>query len=483
MKNIPNGIPFQNKKKAQDLSEITGTVNNLNEQLAQISYQVKILIPSNNIIDTVDFQTQIDNGVKSFIFPHSLVGGVNESVYLNDSKIKVNLNNADITATGDFPIFRNADDNGNSERISIFNGVLRKPLGTHYHIELTNVRDSIIDKIHFYGNGEYGGVEYHSGVWFRVNSVTETGLVGVNYVTMCEFHTGQINMETFDSHIIENVIWAIASDTKYVGFGININGVNNAHIESNQIVGSRNYGSVWADNAKYCKIIGNYFDGNASNLISGKGIFGRLNNSTITGNTFWLNYDIAIHLTNSTSNSISNNIFYNNMRGIGNTDIFFTEDTGYNYANTVIGNTFFNSKTNVYTVTEGTVNILTIFNENTIQSGYYSTGTPVRGMSLLNRHSYTRSNSYSGIRIEDGINSYLTYSGTATDVKLAIVETYANLPLGMTYARYDFNGSVVGAIITKLSNNYGYIMMYTNPSPEYCVISAGTPTWKAVTIA
>lgn len=206
---------------------------------------------------------------------------------------------------------------------------------TKYAIEMVNTYNTTIKNC--YINESIMATSDVGGIRFSKDS-TYAGSHFVNAVRECQLQNASIVMESTDSYITENEIWA---DKR--AFGVHLV-KSSQFVRGNQIVGSALNGSIWISDTKdnfdieLIRITDNYFDGNNQGLDTGAGIIAnKMKLSRITLNDFWLNKDEGIKLTSCHSNSIVGNQFENNnRRDAGKDDIYM--DTCA--ANTITGNTF-----------------------------------------------------------------------------------------------------------------------------------------------
>ncbi|MEH7336623.1 right-handed parallel beta-helix repeat-containing protein [Neobacillus drentensis] len=206
---------------------------------------------------------------------------------------------------------------------------------TKYDIELVNTYNSSVKNCYIndlaMSKSDVGGIRFSKDSKYNGNHF-------VNSVRECQLQNASVVMESTDSYIQSNEIWA---DTR--SFGIHII-KSSQFITNNQIVGSNVNGGLWIEDTKdsydveLIRITDNFFDGSYDNVDSGVGLYAKnLRLSNITGNNFWRLMDEGIKLTNSHSITIMANVFSdNNRRDAGKDDILLDSCS----ACVGVGNTF-----------------------------------------------------------------------------------------------------------------------------------------------
>lgn len=211
-------------------------------------------------------------------------------------------------------------------------GVTKKD---YYAIEMVNTYNSNIKNCYInelvMTKRDLGGIRFSKDSAYK-------GPHFVNNVQECQLQNASIVMESTDSYIQKNEIWA---DKR--SFAIHLL-KSSQFVTSNQIVGSNEKGALWIEDTKdnntidLLRIEGNYFDGSYDSVDSGMGINAtNLQSSRIIGNDFWRLMDEGIKLTDSHSVNISSNNFSNNnRRDAEKSDILLTNCS----ACVTFGNTF-----------------------------------------------------------------------------------------------------------------------------------------------
>lgn len=206
---------------------------------------------------------------------------------------------------------------------------------TKYGIEFVNTYNCLIKNIYLNESvmtrNDVGGIRFSK-------DATYTGPHFVNAVRESQLQNASIVVESTDSYLTDNEIWA---DKR--SFAVHLI-KSSQFLRGNQFVGSAVKGSVWIEDTKdgydveLIRITDNYFDGNNQGLDTGMGINGvKVRLSRILGNDFWMNKDEGIKLVGSHSNTITANQFENNNRRDAGKDDILLDNCA---ANTLTGNTF-----------------------------------------------------------------------------------------------------------------------------------------------
>lgn len=210
------------------------------------------------------------------------------------------------------------------ENIGIYpRGVTTK---THYAIEMVNTYNSVLRNCYIneleMTKTDVGGIRFS-------RDTSYTGNHFVNTVRESQLQNASIVMESTDSYIQQNEIWA---DKR--SFAVHLV-KSSQFITSNQIVGSSVKGGVWIEDTKdgydveLIRITDNFFDGSYNDVDSGVGLNAKnMRNSRITGNDFWRLMDEGIKLTTSHNITMLGNVFSdNNRRNAGKDDILIDKCT------------------------------------------------------------------------------------------------------------------------------------------------------------
>jgi parallel beta-helix repeat protein len=302
-------------------------IDNLSSELAHISSQKAYV---NKDMTTAEIQAKADSlingGILEFIYSNEYI--ITEAILLKPYTT-VEGNNSKITVNSDITVFATLGLTETYSNIIIQNleiwdnGVLAR---SKYHIDLKNAVVSSIFNVKIY-SGTMSPSDV-AGIKFSRNEAISTF---VNTVEKCVLNQASIVMESSDSWIKHNTIWAYSRS-----FGIHVVKTSQ-FISENQIVGSPVHGGIYVNdiidnfNIELLKIVDNYFDGSYDLIDSGIGIKGnKLVECLITNNDFWRQMDEAIILTSSSDNKIIGNTFKNcNRRDNSKSDIVINGG-GYN---------------------------------------------------------------------------------------------------------------------------------------------------------